>query len=136
VPSPPWPSAAEISNERSPVDLVGGCRPGGADGVLWLLLAKKLGNVGFYVIFALAITTSVQLVGVYLVFASLVIPALAARRWAGSKGLVSAWILGAGGYLAGLYGSLHLDMPAAPFIVWCLAGLALLTALRPAAKQS
>lgn len=104
-------------------------------GVLWLLLANKLGNVGFYVIFALAITTSVQLVGVYLVFATLVIPALAARHWAGLKGLLGGWGLGAGGYLAGLYGSLHLDLPAAPLIVWCLAGLALITALRPTPKQ-
>ena len=34
----------------------------------------------FYALFALSVTTSVQLVGVYLVFASLIIPALVTRR--------------------------------------------------------
>lgn len=43
----------------------------------------KLGRFGFYAVFALAVTASVQLVGVYLVFSSLIIPALATRssRW-------------------------------------------------------
>lgn len=95
-------------------------------GLLWLTLGARLGNVGFYAVFALVITTSVQLVGVYLVFASLVIPALAVRRWQGYGGLVWGWVLGASGYLAGLYCSLHLDLPAAPLIVWILAALALL----------
>lgn len=94
-------------------------------GLAWLLLRARLGNVGFYIVFALAITTSVQLVGVYLVFASLVIPALAARRWPGTLGLACGWTLGAGGYLAGLYCSLYLDLPAAPLVVWCLGLLAL-----------
>lgn len=39
----------------------------------------KLGRFGFYAVFALAVTASVQLVGVYLVFSSLIIPALATR---------------------------------------------------------
>ncbi len=95
-------------------------------GLLWLTLGARLGNAGFYVIFALVITTSVQLVGVYLVFASLVIPALAVRRWHGIGGLAWGWALGAGSYLAGLYCSLYLDLPAAPLIVWILAALALL----------
>lgn len=95
-------------------------------GLLWLTLGTRLGNIGFYAVFALVITTSVQLVGVYLVFASLVIPALAVRRWQGKGGLVCGWVLGASGYLTGLYCSLHLDLPAAPLIVWILAALALL----------
>ena len=99
-------------------------------GLAWLLLGRRLGNVGFYGLFALAITTSVQLVGVYLVFATLVIPALAARRWPGALGLVCGWVVGAGGYLAGLYCSLYMDMPAAPLSVWCLATLALLVGMR------
>ena len=50
-----------------------------------LLLAMRLGYVarlgrfGFYGAFALAVTASVQLVGVYLVFSSLIVPALALR---------------------------------------------------------
>ncbi|HEY3635189.1 MAG TPA: metal ABC transporter permease, partial [Caldimonas sp.] len=38
---------------------------------------ERLGRFGFYGAFALAVTASVQLVGVYLVFSSLIIPALA-----------------------------------------------------------
>lgn len=94
--------------------------------LLWLLLGTRLGTAGFYVLFALAITASVQLVGVYLVFATLVIPALAARLWHSGAGVLPGWLLGAGGYGAGLYLSLYLDLPAAPLIVWCLAGIALL----------
>ena len=40
---------------------------------------ERLGRFGFYGAFALAVTASVQLVGVYLVFSSLIIPALATR---------------------------------------------------------
>ena len=94
--------------------------------LLWLALKSHLGNIGFYILFALAITTSVQLVGVYLVFATLVIPALAVRQWEGKVGLLVGWILGLCGYLAGLYCSLYWDLPAAPLIVWWLAGLGIL----------
>ena len=95
-------------------------------GLLWLLAGRYLGNLGFYGIFAISITTSVQLVGVYLVFASLVIPALAARHWHGRQALAWALGLGASGFTAGLVCSLYWDLPAAPLIVWCLALFALL----------
>ena len=42
-------------------------------------ISARLGQIGFYVLFALVVTQSVQLVGIYLVFASLIMPALAAR---------------------------------------------------------
>src|SRR5689334_19514392 len=42
--------------------------------------AERLAGIAFYTVFALAITVSVQLVGVYLVFASLIVPALATAR--------------------------------------------------------
>src|SRR6185369_3320813 len=38
---------------------------------------RRLGRYGFYAVFAIAVTASVQVVGVYLVFSSLIIPALA-----------------------------------------------------------
>ena len=37
---------------------------------LWFGMQKRLSQLGFYLVFALAVTVSVQLVGVYLVFAS------------------------------------------------------------------
>src|SRR5512143_3861957 len=61
----------------------------------WRLRGERLGRLGFYLIFALAITASVQLVGVYLVFASLILPALAVRRQPPRAGLLIGWTFGA-----------------------------------------
>lgn len=72
----------------------------------------------FYVLFALSVTTSVQLVGVYLVFASLIIPALATR---GHRGLKAAYGVGLVGYLLGSVGSLLTDLPTGPSVVWSMA---------------
>ncbi len=40
--------------------------------VLWFGMRERLGRTGFYVLFAVAVTVSVQLVGLYLVFATLI----------------------------------------------------------------
>ena len=80
-----------------------------------------LGNLGFYLVFALAITASVQLVGVYLVFASLILPALAVRKLPRKRGLLTAWLLGALAYAGGLAASALFDWPAGPAIVILLA---------------
>ncbi|MEK7759208.1 MAG: metal ABC transporter permease, partial [Pseudomonadota bacterium] len=42
---------------------------------LWFGARQRFGRAGFYFLFALTVTASVQLVGVYLVFARLIIPA-------------------------------------------------------------
>lgn len=78
----------------------------------------------FYTVFALAVTVSVQLVGVYLVFASLILPALGTRRLAGRKRLFMAYLLSALAYAAGLFLSTLWDLPSGALIVWCLALLA------------
>jgi zinc/manganese transport system permease protein len=44
--------------------------------LLWFAGRERLGRPMFYATFAFAITASVQLVGIYLVFASLILPAL------------------------------------------------------------
>jgi zinc/manganese transport system permease protein len=87
--------------------------------ILWLGWREKLRRAGFYLVFALSVTVSVQLVGVYLVFASLIIPALATRR------LWLAYAVGAAGYALGLVVSALWDLPSGAVIVWTLAGLAL-----------
>jgi zinc/manganese transport system permease protein len=92
----------------------------------WWIRASRLGSLGFYLIFALAITASVQLVGVYLVFASLILPALAVRGWPPRTGLIAGWILGALAYTGGLAASALFDWPAGPVIVITLALAALL----------
>lgn len=87
---------------------------------------ERLGRFGFYLVFALAITASVQLVGVYLVFASLILPALAARALPERQALPLGWAAGALAYVAGLVVSARFDWPAGPAIVVALAGTALL----------
>jgi zinc/manganese transport system permease protein len=69
---------------------------------LRLSWVQRLGRFGFYGAFAIAITASVQLVGVYLVFSSLIIPALATRMNRGPARAVIGYGLGAAGYALGL----------------------------------
>jgi zinc/manganese transport system permease protein len=76
----------------------------------------------FYLIFACAVTLSVQLVGIYLVFATLIIPALATRTLARGR-LTACYGLAALGYAAGLTLSATSDLPAGPLIV-CTLGVA------------
>jgi zinc/manganese transport system permease protein len=103
---------------------------------LWAWRGAGLGTLGFYLVFALAITASVQLVGVYLVFASLILPALAVRGWPPRAGLLAGWALGALAYAAGLAASALSDWPAGPAVVIALAIVALLAGnlLRVAAR--
>jgi zinc/manganese transport system permease protein len=68
----------------------------------------------------------VQLVGVYLVFATLIVPPLATRAMAPGRRMIAAWTLGAVGYAVGLGVSAALDLPSGPTIVWALAVLALI----------
>jgi len=91
---------------------------------LWFGGRERLGRVGFYVLFALAVTVSVQLVGLYLVFATLIVPPLATRQMKRNR-LPAAWGVGIAGYAAGLLLSTSLDLPSGPVIVWVLVVLAL-----------
>jgi zinc/manganese transport system permease protein len=86
---------------------------------------RRLGRFGFYAAFAVAVTASVQVVGVYLVFSSLIVPALATVHHKGRGRLVAAWLAGALGYAAGLVLSALFDLPSGPTIVCTLAAVAL-----------
>lgn len=91
----------------------------------WFTLGQRIGRIGFYVIFACAVTVSVQLVGLYLVFTTLIVPALATRRIV--KGRVAAgYALGAAGYALGLIVSALTDWPTGPAIVWVMTALAVI----------
>ena len=90
---------------------------------LWFGLRERLGRLGFYVLFAFAVTASVQLVGVYLVFASLIVPALACRNLAAQRQLPVGYLLGAAGYGVGLVLSAVFDLPSGAVIVWVIAAL-------------
>ena len=95
----------------------------------------RLSGLWLYGLFALAITASVQLVGVYLVFASLIVPALATITVKGRAGLGWAYAIGVLGYVGGLVASALLDLPSGALIVWALAGFALLAQAVPALRR-
>ena len=88
----------------------------------------RLGHFGFYALFALAVTASVQLVGVYLVFASLIVPALATWRIE-QRRMAYAFATGIAGYATGLLLSAWFDLPAGAAIVWAMAITGILIAL-------
>lgn len=105
----------------------------------WYWMRDHLHGLGFYVIFAFAVTASVQLVGVYLVFAALIIPALATRsignRW---LRITCGYGVGLVGAAAGLLVTINMDLPAGAIVVLCIALLALAFAwlLQPRLRRS
>jgi zinc/manganese transport system permease protein len=96
---------------------------------LWFALRTRLGQLGFYVLFALVVTQSVQLVGIYLVFASLIVPALAARLFPERWRLAVGYAVGVTAYAGGLVASSMFDMPTGAAIVVALVVVFMLTAL-------
>ena len=109
----------------------------GVTALLLLALSQgwvtRLGRFGFYAVFAVAVTASVQLVGVYLVFSSLIIPALGTRQQPGRRRYLIAYAVGGLGYACGLVLSALFDLPSGAVIVWTLAacGLAAAAVFRP-----
>jgi zinc/manganese transport system permease protein len=92
---------------------------------LWFGLGERLGRAGFYAVFACSVTISVQLVGLYLVFVTLVVPALATWYWRGHR-LLKGYLVGALGYALGLVASLATDLPSGPMVVCAIVALGLL----------
>jgi zinc/manganese transport system permease protein len=93
---------------------------------VWFTSRERIGRAGFYITFAFAITAAVQIVGVYLVFASLILPALATRRLDGTARLFAGYAVGAVSYLAGIVVSSLFDLPTGAVIVWTMAAVSLL----------
>ncbi len=97
---------------------------------LFLLLKATSGRTwtverGFYPWFAILVSLSVPLLGLYLVFATLIVPALlrAVRPTLGTAATVA---IGSGGYAAGLLVSVAADLPSGPCIVLALIALAVI----------
>jgi zinc/manganese transport system permease protein len=82
---------------------------------IWFLKPKIQNGIGFYLIFALAITSSVQLVGVYVVFASLILPALAAVNQ--KRPLLVSWVCGILSIFSGIFFATIFDLPAGGTVV-------------------
>jgi zinc/manganese transport system permease protein len=105
--------------------------------VVWFRWRQRLGRVGFYVSFAVMVTMSVQMVGVYLVFTTLIVPAVATCRHAPGHRLPLGLMLGVASYVLGLAVSVVTDLPSSAVIVWSMALLAIalhLTARNGAAQ--
>ena len=88
--------------------------------IAWFIAPRLRSGVSFFVLFAVVITSSVQLVGVYVVFASLILPALAARKGEGYV-LWRAYTSGAVAVIAAILISAAADLPAGPFLALCFA---------------
>jgi zinc/manganese transport system permease protein len=94
--------------------------------LLLLMYLLRHQQQAFYALFAIAITISVQLVGVYLVFATLIVPSLGAAACRDER--IKKWLaftIAVTGYLIGLLLSAWLDLPSGPLIVWTLVMSAL-----------
>ncbi|MDP2833017.1 MAG: metal ABC transporter permease [Pseudomonadota bacterium] len=89
----------------------------------WFGLRWRDSPLGFYVLFAVTITASVQVVGIYLVFASLIVPALVS-----GERLARGLVIGAAGYALGLIASGLFDLPSGAAIVLALVAIAGLVA--------
>ena len=100
----------------------------GAILAIWFGFGGRVGRTGFYLLFACAVTVSVQLVGLYLVFATLVVPALATYRLVRRR-MALCYGIGTLGYVAGLGLSLVSDLPPGPLIVCVMTVLGLVVLL-------
>lgn len=93
--------------------------------ILWFTFRLQRSSLGFYLLFAVAITASVQLVGIYLVFASLVLPALAVRNNK-RKANRTGYMIAVSGYGVGLLLAALWDLPAGAMIVCALSVVSLI----------
>jgi zinc/manganese transport system permease protein len=87
---------------------------------LWFGYRERLGRIGFYILFGCTVTVSVQLVGLFLVFTTLVVPALA-TFYSRNLRLLKAYGIGALGYALGLLLSVVTDLPSGATIVCAIA---------------
>jgi zinc/manganese transport system permease protein len=94
---------------------------------LWFGMGERLGRIGFYVLFGCSVTVSVQLVGLYLVFSTLVVPALA-TYYVTHLRYFKAYCVGVLGYAVGLLASLWMDLPSGAMIVCAMVGIAMIVA--------
>jgi zinc/manganese transport system permease protein len=88
--------------------------------LLAVIFNKRLLTKYFYFIFAIAITVSVQLAGVYLVFASLILPAIGAEIYAKGTKVIFGYAVSVLSLIVGLIISLFGDLPTGPVLVCTL----------------
>lgn len=94
--------------------------------LLWFRFPVVRRGLPFFVLFAVVVTASVQLVGVYVVFASLILPALAANTL-GARKAATAIAVSVLAILIGITVSTLADWPAGPALVFAYAVMTVLT---------
>lgn len=100
---------------------------------LWFFSPRVRSGILFYALFSVAITSSVQLAGVYVVFASLIIPALAVTK--AKKPNLAAWTHGIISVTIGILIAATADLPAGPLIVISYAFVTILSLSQRLPKQ-
>ena len=103
---------------------------------VWWALHRRFGALTFYLAFAVVVTASVQVVGIYLVFASLIIPALATMGIRRGNRLIAGYVIGGFSYFIGIVSSFVLDLPTGAVIVWSMALVALIVGTAISDKRS
>jgi len=104
--------------------------------LVWFVMQPRSGALTFYLAFAVTVTASVQIVGIYLVFASLIIPALATMGIRRGNRLAAGYLIGVLSYFIGIVLSYVLDLPTGAVIVWSMALVALLTGFAISDKRT
>lgn len=92
--------------------------------ITWMIFKSKRSFL-FYPLFAITIPFSVSMIGVYLVFASLIFPALAVAKIQNYKMSIGA-LISIASYFLGLMASYLFDWPAGPAIILLLSILSFL----------
>jgi zinc/manganese transport system permease protein len=103
---------------------------------VWYLLRPRFGVLTFYLAFAVVVTASVQIVGIYLVFASLIIPALATTGIRRGNRLFAGYLVGGISYFIGILLSFVLDLPTGAVIVWSMAAVAIVVGIMISDKRT
>jgi zinc/manganese transport system permease protein len=85
----------------------------------------RLWDFGFYLVFGLVVTSSVRVAGVLLVFAYLIVPAVAGAALSSTpaRRLAIGWAVGALGSVAGIAASFRWDLPTGATVVATLGTL-------------
>jgi zinc/manganese transport system permease protein len=94
--------------------------------IAWFAMRSRFNGLPFYLVFAVVVTASVQIVGIYLVFASLIIPSLATTGLRRGNRLIVGYLIGTASYLIGIVLSFRLDLPTGAVIVWSMAVVSIL----------
>ena len=103
--------------------------------IVWFVFQPRTSALTFYLAFAVTVTASVQIVGIYLVFACLIIPALATTGIRRGNRLLAGYLVGAVSFLIGILVSVLLDLPTGAVIVWSMAVIALVAGFLISDKQ-